>query len=335
MELNEKRQKAINEMEWRRLKKEFDELKTYPEKLTWWQINVPEPMQNHTDPNDPNHRTITNNYPIQFQYSGIGAPEVKNSVAFIFFSTKELNSPSTRETKEFISILPKSFNPEQQQQFWDWFTQKIELKSLEYWIDKYKNDLNIDSVFQPEIIRKLKNNLKIVSDNNLGNSFFEMGRNYGIHKKAEFLKIGDPERDFTTISKNVKDIMGGYELALKESALGKVEKSLNDKTEILEPIEDIPNPNKIKWLGTPSQFSYLFLELVRKGFIEQPLYRGETSPSRYAELCFNNFDIETTMNSLKTEFKNNSSLSETYRSKFTIPEKSESTDKRSGNNKKQ
>lgn len=77
---------------------------------------------------------------------------------------------------------------------------------------------------------------------------------------------------------------------------------------------------KIKWLGTPSQFSFLFLELVNKGFIEQPLYHSETSPTRYANLCFNNFEIQTTIGNLQAEFRSQSSLSEIYRAKFSVPE---------------
>lgn len=98
--------------------------------------------------------------------------------------------------------------------------------------------------------------------------------------------------------------------------------------------ETIKEHKKIKWIGTPSQFSYIFLELVNKGFIEQPTYRSETSPSRFAELCLNNFEIETTLESLKTEFKNNSSLGKVNRAKFTIPEKDWVTDRRSGTKRK-
>lgn len=322
MELNEQRQKAINEVNWRMLKKKFDELETYHEKLEWWEINVPkvDPKQNY-------------GYSIKFQYSGIGAPEVENHVAGVFFYSKEISSVNSQLTKEFISIQPIPGNFEQQTQFWDWLIQKIEPKSLEDWIEYYKNELNIDSVFQPEIIEKLKMGLKIEFDRNLGNQiksdernqFFEMGRNYCIHKKAEYLRIGNPDLDFTTISANIKDMIKGYELALKETALDKV---INNLT-------DIPKHDKIKWLGTPSQFSYIFSELANNGFIEYPIHKGEISPTRLARLCFSNFGIETTENSLITEFKNGSSLSETYRAKFTIPEKNDITDKRSGNNKKQ
>jgi len=254
---NEGEKLIIAQVEWRVLKKEFEDIENYPDKLKWWDEKIPIPIQNHTDPNDPNHKIITNNYPVAFQYSGTGAPEVENSVASVFYYTKDNISVSTIKTKEFISILPTPYNPEQQQQFWDWFTEKIELKTPDDWINYYENELEIDVVHQPEIIGNLKNNLKTVCDNNLGNGFFEMGRNYGIHKKAKHLRIGDPELDFVTIVTNVKDLVKGYTVALKETALGNVVKSLETGT--IEPIEDIPIDlqKRICWLYAIGVIGYV------------------------------------------------------------------------------
>lgn len=258
MILNEKQKLAISESNWRILKKEFEDLKTYPEKLIWWDEKIPIPIQNHTDPNDPNHKIITNNYPVAFQYSGDGAPEVENSVASVFFYNKDNISVRTQVTKEFISILPVPFDNDQKQQFWDWFTEKIQLKTTDDWINHYTNELKIDAVHQPEIIGKLKSNLKTECDNNLGNGFFEVGRNYGIHKNSKYLKIGDPDLDFVTIVSNVKDLVKGYTVALKETALGNVVKSLETGT--IEPIEDIPTDlqQRICWLYAIGVIDSLF-----------------------------------------------------------------------------
>lgn len=82
----------------------------------------------------------------------------------------------------------------------------------------------------------------------------------------------------------------------------------------------LPAGGKIKWSGTPSQFGYLFLELVKNGFIEPPLYNGETNYKGLARLCYQNFDINTTPGNIEKEMNpNKNTLSDTKRAKFTIP----------------
>jgi hypothetical protein len=77
---------------------------------------------------------------------------------------------------------------------------------------------------------------------------------------------------------------------------------------------------KIKWNGSPSVFGYLFLELVKKGFIDPPPYNGEPNFAELSRLCFQYFDIDTTPENLKKVLNENSNqLSETKRAKFTIP----------------
>jgi len=85
-----------------------------------------------------------------------------------------------------------------------------------------------------------------------------------------------------------------------------------------------PEPNiggakteKIKWLGTPSLFGYLFLELVKHGFIEPPLYNGDPNYTGFARLCFQYFDIDTTPGNLIKEMNpEKNTLSDTKRLKF-------------------
>lgn len=63
---------------------------------------------------------------------------------------------------------------------------------------------------------------------------------------------------------------------------------------------------KIKWLGTASQFGYLFKELVKKGFIEVPKgKRGkEKSIRMLAQLCHDAFSISDLQGIDETSFDN-------------------------------
>jgi len=85
---------------------------------------------------------------------------------------------------------------------------------------------------------------------------------------------------------------------------------------------------KIKWKGKPSQFAFLFLELVKHGFIEPPFHRGESNNyTGLSRLCYQYFDIDTTPENLTKELKpdnektgtRKNTLSDTNRAKFTIP----------------
>ena len=92
--------------------------------------------------------------------------------------------------------------------------------------------------------------------------------------------------------------------------------------------------NKIKWNGTPSQFGYLFLELVKHGFIEPPPHGSEWSYSGLAKQCYQYFHIEskpgklTTLENLIKELQpdniktgnRKNTLCDSIRAKFTIPD---------------
>jgi len=83
------------------------------------------------------------------------------------------------------------------------------------------------------------------------------------------------------------------------------------------------NFEKLTWCGSPSQFSYLFLELAQKGLINFPLTNGETSFNKYGKICWNIFTFEcgTTMENIQKEMNpKKNTLRETMRSKFTIPD---------------
>lgn len=83
----------------------------------------------------------------------------------------------------------------------------------------------------------------------------------------------------------------------------------------------LPAQNQVTWHGTPSQLGYLFNELVNKGFIEPPLYNGEFNYTGLAKFCYSNFKVNTTQENLIKEMNpSKNTLSETKRSKFTIPD---------------
>ncbi len=143
----------------------------------------------------------------------------------------------------------------------------------------------------------------------------------------------------------IKDYSNGeYFLMFVEELLQTIELQEKRKSNIQQWIETKrkemnPNPTdqvtgkpiqageKIKWKGTPSQFGYLFLELVKHGFIDPPLYNGETNHTGLARLCYEYFDIDTTPGNLTKELKpdnkitgeRKNTLSDTKRAKFTIP----------------
>jgi hypothetical protein len=230
----------------------------------------------------------------------------------------------------FMSILP-SFIEGEKTAFWNWILEKSQIGGYSKYLEYYQNKFShVHPANFTEAKMNCEKEIALQLEINSKNQFFQMGRNYAIFKDAEILELGYSIYYYYFLERIIFSTLYGYKNNLQEVALLDVIKEYERNLQEMD-----SKHNKIKWLGTPSQFSFLFLELANKGFIEFPIYNGEISPTRLAKLCFNNFEIETTEGSLTTEFKTNSSLSETYRAKFTIPEKKDITDKRSGNNKKQ
>jgi hypothetical protein len=80
---------------------------------------------------------------------------------------------------------------------------------------------------------------------------------------------------------------------------------------------------KLKWLGKPEQFAYIFLELVEKGYIDMPSTKGDGSYALLAKQCFELFEFKkgSSVENLKRAMNpNKNALSETNRAKITIPE---------------
>lgn len=79
---------------------------------------------------------------------------------------------------------------------------------------------------------------------------------------------------------------------------------------------------KLNWLGSPSQFAYVLLQLAEKGFIELPSTSGQGSYSRYAKVCWDLFEFQnkTTTENLQKEMNpKKNTLSDGIRAKFTLP----------------
>jgi hypothetical protein len=77
---------------------------------------------------------------------------------------------------------------------------------------------------------------------------------------------------------------------------------------------------KLRWLGTPSQFGFIFNELAERGFIEIPKTHGKESISKFANICYALFEIEATPGNLAKELNpNKCTLSNTNRKFFKFP----------------
>jgi hypothetical protein len=104
----------------------------------------------------------------------------------------------------------------------------------------------------------------------------------------------------------------------KHTILEWVNEKLADLKNSMKPV---PTNDKIRWKGTPSQFGFLINRLVCHGFIDPPIYNGETNFTGLARLCYDHFEIETTLGNLTKEVNpEKNTLSDTKRAKFTIPD---------------
>jgi len=78
--------------------------------------------------------------------------------------------------------------------------------------------------------------------------------------------------------------------------------------------------DKLQWLGKPSQFAFIFRELAIKGFIELPLYNGESNFKKIGEVLLEVFEVQKSKSTknILSEFSR-CTLSDTMKAKFTIP----------------
>lgn len=114
------------------------------------------------------------------------------------------------------------------------------------------------------------------------------------------------------------------------SEMGYINQKINE-LESNNKTEDDPDTKKpdqklkkITWKGTPSQFGYIILELVKHGFIDPPPYNTGPNFTGLARLCFHYFDIKTTEDNLIKELNPyNNTLSDGKRAQFQIPDLSD------------
>ncbi len=148
-----------------------------------------------------------------------------------------------------------------------------------------------------------------------------------INKCNDFLKH-QLKKSFAGDLNEFKEFMDNICLEYKEFLADKYEPFYKDFLTKLEPSTKdketampVKQTVKLKWLGTPSQFAYVFLELSKNGFIEIPSTSGEASYSRYAKVSWELFEFnKTTQENLQKEMNpNKNTLSDTVKAKFTFP----------------
>ena len=211
-----------------------------------------------------------------------------------------LSQIPTKENKEshLINITRTAL-----QQGYFWFNNKLEKEIL----NKYRNVMpgsrehffNTCSAYEKYIIMAYN-----VYDS-IGRFIKIVCKDYNIDPYPIYVKA-ERERDFFTDDEITDANQRRYQEAIHEEASRAV--NLREKHE------------KIKWLGTPSQFGFLIMELIRQGYIEPPKKNSEYSYKALAGSCFNAFDITGSPQTLEKELSERTcSLSETKRAKFTIP----------------
>jgi hypothetical protein len=143
-----------------------------------------------------------------------------------------------------------------------------------------------------------------------------------LHKNTLRLKYESLSR-----GKKVSGLEHNKQVETKSNLIGEMIKFVNLKIDVINEILKLDNnlvesnsANKIKWLGSPSLMGFVFVELMRRGFIELPLYNGEENYTALANHLDNFFEYNGKKSTLEKECSPKSnSLSETKRAKFTIP----------------
>lgn len=77
---------------------------------------------------------------------------------------------------------------------------------------------------------------------------------------------------------------------------------------------------KIKFNGGPALFGFIMTELIRQGYIDLPFVNGDTSFEKLAALCYERFEINGELSSLKKYMGGTKNLSEAKVAKFNIPD---------------
>lgn len=97
--------------------------------------------------------------------------------------------------------------------------------------------------------------------------------------------------------KNIQDLIRGFAMPI---FLNKIKTELSSKyltNSMEQEIEVNVGGNKLRWIGTPSQFGFIIQELIGKGYLEKPT----SSNAKNAKLFLSIFDIDTTEQTLSKE----------------------------------
>ena len=94
-------------------------------------------------------------------------------------------------------------------------------------------------------------------------------------------------------------------------------------------LKDAPNvtqdtKEKIKWNGSPEILGFLFLELVRKGYIDPPLFHGKPNFTGLSRLVWQSFELDSTPGNLDRALnESNNQLTDYKRDRLKLPPLSE------------
>lgn len=123
-----------------------------------------------------------------------------------------------------------------------------------------------------------------------------------IKKTEKYIASVESEPEWQQFEHNQKYFEGGIlflkylrEIEIRDFPKGETEKL----KEVQSDTEQRVNIEKIKWLGSPEQFGFMFGELVGKGYIELPTKETEGRFSKLAELCLQYFEILATKGKTK------------------------------------
>jgi len=187
----------------------------------------------------------------------------------------------------------------------------------------FKNPSIIDGNMSFDLVKELMFKGKIIyalihKDLKLTSGFL----NYHYQKYYEKNGDGYP---FLAFMKEVLDDLTELSDKRKYTILEWLDRKKEEKNHAV-PVELQTNADlsrKIQWKGTAALFGYLFMELIKKGYIEPELHNGEMSYAGTAKLFFNHFNVNnTTIDNLIKEINpahDKNTLSPTKRAKFTIP----------------
>ncbi len=240
-----------------------------------------------------------------YEYNGIFGNNIKNLMSD--FENELRGNLVTIEGKDdkvsyLVHVVRKLFR---QGNFWFPMTPEKEVLKIyqNTWIDHKKELLKTFSAYEKYII------ITESVYKYTGNLIKMICNDFGIESYSVFLKA-EMARDFFSTDEITEANQRVYEKSLIQSQ--------NDNNGTATQQE------KIKWLGTPSQFGFIFMELIRQGYIQPPNKNSESSYKALAGKCYRAFDIAGTLKTLEKELSEKTcSLSEVKRGKFTIPHISE------------